>query len=326
MKLSCQSLLALLCGAALFACSADQVEAQSDDDLIGGRLAKPDEFPATLHVRDTCTASKVGPRLVLMAAHCINWRLARGEKIEITSALKTGSFAKKNASGFRAFTIERVEIEPSWERRCREVTCGPIEVAGRNDMADAAVIVVTEDIEGVPEAAVDLSPVTAGDQVVLTGYGCEDKVGGNWSYSGTRQRVAITRVLRFEETIHKNSFILPSDRESGLAGTMDGLYVITPGPAHDAPRDETRAGGLCPGDSGGPLYRAGGNGRTIVGINANYTFSGGEKLTTDGITFTFGGKPMTNWHTRVDGERGQKVGRWLAGLGVNTVCSRGGCD
>jgi hypothetical protein len=52
----------------------------------------------------------------------------------------------------------------------------------------------------------------------------------------------------------------------------------------------------------------------------------GREYSLDGITFNYGGKPTTNWHTRVDGFYGLKVGQWLASLGVRTVCSRGTCE
>lgn len=196
-----------------------------------------------------------------------------------------------------------------------------------------------------PEAAIDLSPVRDGDEVALTGYGCEDAVAGNWDYSGSRLRVSHTYAVGFEQTIHEGSFISERDRgEGGVVEVMGGIYAVTPGPAYVAPRvtvSETqgeptsgpgsrgpRRGGLCPGDSGGPLYRVGADadGRTIVGINANYTFSGGYEYSPDGITFRYGGRPTTNWHTRVDGTYGLQVGKWLASLGVNTVCSRGDCE
>lgn len=87
------------------------------------------------------------------------------------------------------------------------------------------------------------------------------------------------------------------------------------------------AGGLCPGDSGGPLYRKLADGSlVVVGVNANYTFTGGyEYPTPEGFSFRYGGSPRTNWQTRVDGEVGLKVGAWLRTLEVTTTCTAGGC-
>jgi hypothetical protein len=351
-------LLALLPLASLLACSGGGPGAQTaDDDLIGGRLAKKGEFPATMQVKRNCTVSKVGPRHVLTAAHCVNWMFSPGAEIELSASQVIGTFAKGRDDGFRTFTIERVEIEPAWDSYCRATHCGSVHISGRTAMADAAVIILTEEIPEVPEAAIDLSPIEDGDQVAITGYGCEDAVAGSWDYSGSRLRVSHTYAVGFEQTIHKGSFISERDREGGVVESMRGIYAITPGPAYVAPKitasetadDELaaadggaaedagkpasgpgsrgpRRGGLCPGDSGGPLYRIVEGEAHVVGINANYTFSGGREHDVGELKFNYGGRPTTNWHTRVDGTYGLKVGRWLADLGVNTVCTRGRCE
>lgn len=338
------------------ACTAPETsDTSSDSALIGGRDAKADEFPATLLIQQSCTAAKVGPRHILTAAHCVTGAAAAsylpGSYIAITSSLATGRFATNGEPSFRAVAIERVEVQPDWEQQCRERRdCGSVDVAGRSPMADAAVIITRETLDGIAEARVDLSPVADGDRVAITGFGCEGAVGGYWDYGNQRLRVAITRAVRFDEAIHPGSFVHEEDRARGVVDTMAGIYVVTPGPnasgalaepaatdADGGPVDPsgtdggaaeaTLAGGLCPGDSGGPLYRVGDGGLTVIGINANYTFSGGARYyDAEGRPFDYGGSPVTNWHTRVDGVSGLKVGRWLASLGVATTCTRGGCD
>jgi hypothetical protein len=351
-------LCALLPLSSVGACAVepDSAPATHDEDLIGGRLARPNEFPSTMQVRSNCTVSRVGRRHVLTAAHCVNYMISPGATIELTNAQKVGRFGSGGDDGFRRYTIERVEIEPAWRDRCQATQCGSVHVSGRNAMADAAVIVLAEDIDvAIPEAAIDLSPVRDGDRVAIVGYGCEDAVAGSWDYGGSRLRVSETFAVPFEDTIHEGSFISENDRDNGVVSTMKDIYVITPGPkwvrtaTNEAPLEETadggegsdagdggdaasggsrgpRRGGLCPGDSGGPLYRLGHGGGAIVGINANYTFKGGRTYEVDGISFSYGGSPTTNWQTRVDGTLGLKVGSWLRSIGVNTVCTGGGCE
>mgnify|MGYP000644449504 CR=1 FL=1 len=65
---------------------------------------------------------------------------------------------------------------------------------------------------------------------------------------------------------------------------------------------------LCPGDSGGPLYKATPDGVAVVGVNANYTLLPDDK---DEV-----GIPVTNWHTRLDGSSRNHVGDWLSQVGV----------
>ena len=55
---------------------------------------------------------------------------------------------------------------------------------------------------------------------------------------------------------------------------------------------------ICPGDSGGPVYRDDGTQTKIVGVNSYYDFAPSD---TQGISFA-------NWHTRLDLEAGL-VGR-----------------
>ena len=333
---------ALVLGCSTFACASESTAVTGqDDDLIGGRLAKTSEYPATLLVRGNCTVSKVGPRHLLTAAHCVDY-YGPGSEIEITAKNAIGAFVKGSAEApFTKLTVAEVVVEPTWAAFCQASQCGSVDVSGRTKMADAAVLVVTEEIAGIAEAAIDLSPVENDDAVVIAGYGCEDAVGGNWDYQNQRLRIAETRAVAFDDTIHTGSFMLPEDRRSGVADTMAGIYLITPGPDYgkrtpiaEPGRDAgavaasgrgPRAGGLCPGDSGGPLYRKDGTGLTVVGINANYTFSGGESYEVDGRRFNYGGNPTTNWHTRVDGTHELAVGAWLKSIGVRTVCSRGGC-
>ena len=66
-------LLTLL--SSLVACTAastpDEDHEVANDNLTGGTVATDGQFPATLYIRNNCTASKVGPRHVLTAAHCV---------------------------------------------------------------------------------------------------------------------------------------------------------------------------------------------------------------------------------------------------------------
>jgi hypothetical protein len=317
-----------------------------DDELIGGHIATDEELPATLLVKDNCTAAKVGPRHILLAAHCVtDPDFPPGTTIDVTTSNAVGAFFDAggvDAASFlwRRFTIERTEVHPLWRDQCASMRCGKVSVATRNGLADVAVVVVTEELTGIPEAPVDLAPVRPGDPVAITGFGCENAVGGEWNWDNQRLRVGETSAIDFDRAIHPGSWVFPEDRESGHAALMDARYLLTPGPqeprsntdpddASPPSRPSASSAGLCPGDSGGPVYRRGLPEPVVVGVNASYSFTTGGWHDLDdgsGRKYQGPGVPVTNWHTRLDAERGVKVGSWLRDLGVRTVCTRGVCN
>jgi hypothetical protein len=144
-----------------------------------------------------------------------------------------------------------------------------------------------------------------GQAVIVGGYGCEDEAG---QAVPTAQRTE--RHLRFglSTALPKSALVHEGSQFTGNPTAVDDAAasnVVTAGPGTDPARP-----GLCSGDSGGPLYRAG-PARIIVGINANYTFS---PNTPDHPTF-----PVTNLHTRLDDQSRFAVGPWLARLGARTT-------
>jgi secreted trypsin-like serine protease len=110
--------LLLLVVATLGACSDADVEATDDAELIGGRRALDSEFPATLLIKGSCTASKVGPQLILTAAHCITGMYSVGSTLSVTTSRGTGRHAPQEGAKFRDVTVESVSVEPHWAQLC----------------------------------------------------------------------------------------------------------------------------------------------------------------------------------------------------------------
>lgn len=250
------------------ACAVDSGETLElrSDELVGGHVATEAEYPATVSLGG-CTGVKVGPRHFLSAAHCF------GDPNQATLSVSTDN----NAQNFQTLTIASVNVHPQYAH-C-SACAGDGSMSDFGYKPDVALIIVQELTPSIPVAVIDPTPVAVGTSVTLTGYGCENGVG---QPSGpSRFKVGDTR------TIDPLSL---SD-----AASIPGSFTSTYGPAADP-----SAPGLCPGDSGGPLYRAGTN--KVVGINALVSFSGEQ------------GTPYGNWFTRLDQQSRYNVYAWLTAL------------
>src|SRR5215207_11596425 len=60
----------LLVFALPMACATTEKEAHEDDALVGGSVAAVGQFPSSLLIKGDCTATKVGVKHLLTAAHC----------------------------------------------------------------------------------------------------------------------------------------------------------------------------------------------------------------------------------------------------------------
>ncbi len=269
--------------------------ADSEQPLVGGRLAQSGEYGSTVEVAQNCTGSKVGPRHFLVAAHCVHDTSANvvqygylpGAKVRITNS-KVAAY-----DSYKELTVEETHIFPAWLSAC--VAPCPLPILTPTHPADVAVIVVREETPAIPAAEVDPAPVHDDDKVVVTGFGCENGLYKPFGPETREEKVDATRAVSKEALSQPGSFV--------AAGDVDGIaaaYVVTPG--HASADFEAS---LCFGDSGGPLYRGDTASLLVVGINAYYTFPE-----------PFDGVSQTNWHTRLDASAPGKVTTWLEAQGV----------
>lgn len=255
--------------------------------LTGGTPARPGEFPATLNIKGNCTASRVGPRHVLVAAHCVHDAAANrvhpsfapGASIGLTNSLTLTA-----TTPFLTYTVEQTYLHPAWTAACRRPCY--VNVLSGSYPPDVAVIVLRQPLSpALPEAAVEVSrSAAAGQAAVITGYGCERGLNGG---APSPPRLKLDRLLLAQSTITDARFT--------------GSYFMSPG-QRTRPSDAS----LCYGDSGGPVYRNDLQMRTVIGVNAYYSFSDSSGIST------------YNWHTRLDSASRHDIGGWLRSLGVTT--------
>lgn len=288
--------LAALFGVAMLASgctSTDPDDAHTADrDLIGGDVTQGQEIPATVGIsqggRHACTAARVGPRHLLTAAHCVfsagNLTVHYDPTHDVELRLGDGRRV--------TYKVKEAHVHPSWTSKCAETLCSVSAVTAKLDAADVAVLELEEEPQEVAVAAVDRAPLSPGDHVRLTGFGCTTGVHVTDGNVATQLRTADQDVVGPAAAVHDGSFVTAADEP-----IYSGNYALTAGTA-----------GLCPGDSGGPLYRLGAGAPTVVGVNANYTLLPDDK---DEV-----GLPVTNWHTRLDGTSRNHVGDWLSQVGV----------
>jgi hypothetical protein len=288
-----------------FGCSsADPTDDADDGDdgaaLVDARLAALGELAAVVRIDSDCTASKIGPRLLLTAAHCIRdakgdvkLSYVAGREIPVLVRMPDGKTNEVRAA------IEFAKVHPRVKELCSVADCNGSAANAKRDAPDVAVIKTTKELVGVALMPIDGRPTAPGETVIETGFGCTD---GAFSRKGDddQLRTGPTTVVDANATVHEGSPVNAAE-----AADLANVYVYTAGPA----MKQNTGAGLCPGDSGGPLVRLGDRGRlSVIGVNASYTF---RYLKDDPV-----GRAVTNWHARVDRSARYDVLAWLKAQGA----------
>lgn len=193
---------------------ADKIE----QTLIKGRPADPKEFPASVYAsmgNSRCTATVVGERTLLIAAHCV----------------KDGGTAKFKADGIdysSTCTHSPLYSQAAWTRVKEAIEKGQVSQFTDlvNATADWALCVVNKPVANIQYEVINQDPdiLKEGNELLLTGYGCTQP-GGNGGNDGI-YRVGEAKII-------------------GLPSGSDNDIVTSGGQPGAA---------LCYGDSGGPAF------------------------------------------------------------------------
>ena len=288
--------LLLLAVAACGSAEPDDENDDAQDALIGGQPGAMAKFPSTVYLKGTCTAAKVAPKTLLTAAHCVvdpatvDIKYAPGSKLSIT---------RDPSKGYVDMVVADVQVHPAWISGCNASFCGASSVTAKLDAPDVAIIHLTVDDE-IPVTPVDSTALGANERVTVVGFGCTVGVISPDTRDVQSLKYANTRLVSDGRAVHDGSPITNADLPQ-----VGGIYDMTLGPGAAKAK-----AGLCPGDSGGPLYTSRSGHLVVVGVNSNYT------LAPDSVDAV--GLPITNWHTRLDDGSRQGVGGWLRSVGVPT--------
>lgn len=275
----------------------DDIRADEAAALINGEVVSPAQFPATVFlVQRKCTAAKVAPGTFLTAAHCVfdavmkSPALIKGDPLTITRD------PSKDPTG-TTLTVTDVIMSPEWQAACTSRMCATSNVTATLDAPDVAVVKTDQDLPDVRTAAIDEKPLARGDRVIVLGYGCEAGVlAGRPKLDERKLKFSETAIISPFRAAHAGSPITRDDVQ-----TVASSYALTAGPGFVKAR-----AGLCPGDSGGPVYRWRGSSLVVVGVNSTYTFKADDTV----------GMPVTNFHTRLDNQSKHFVARWLRDQGA----------
>ena len=235
--------------------------------LISARLDDPPQYPAVVVMLigdfERCSATKIAARKFLTAAHCvadtttgtISDNFAEGQPIRVSNAVTP------TQGDFVHLHVKQANLHPDIEQALKrfhaykenfineyrkhhegvelEGLIRRIEAEADNLFSarhpDLAVVSVDELTPRIPIASIDFTPLKADESVHLVGFGCE--VGPNALPESKygRRHWGETRVIRVDSV---NFYTFAHLMRSGAPST-------------------------CPGDSGGPVMRAG----KIVGVH-----------------------------------------------------------
>lgn len=252
------SKLSIFVGATLLACSSaplseDEALNAIDESITGGTLVTSNTAPYSSVVKTSmgCTATKIGARRFLTAAHCLAG-VSVGNTVQITNALN-GTFPAGST-----YTLTRVNQHPSYEN-------------GNNLVVsyDIGVFDIGSDTATIPALGIDSTFFADGTTAMYVGYGCDRN---DATHSGKKQRGAQTSISL--ATYQGN----PGSTTADAQQSEYTHYVI----------DSGSAGVIgCPGDSGGPLLRTDASGAWVIsGVNS-YFYSNSADPNTPTLPYYF---------------------------------------
>jgi V8-like Glu-specific endopeptidase len=292
--------------------SAEEDETSPDESkLVGGQLDTNEAFKTVVLLTDQvrtnnyeaggCTATKIGRFTFVTAAHCIKRSIPETSMVTMTMAHQRADGRYEGAE----FNVG-LALHSSTGGTFDKTSQGGIAPEYWVDRADIAVVRAYPSYSRDPnnaEAFLDLIPVSPldedavqpGETLTAVGYGCRE---GIYKGSTSLPRRQFGTMRTITPAAAKGDFWLPANSKGVDFDKLAARYLFTAGKAMDAD-----AVSLCPGDSGGPVFRKHNGVNHLAGVNAYYT-----------VRSFSGGVAYSNWHTRVDRQSAGDVHTWIRSL------------
>lgn len=209
---------------------------------IDGTVPAAGSFPFTVAMpKLTCTASKIGPKRFLLAAHCLANRgpfiiYKPGDQIEILGQGKDGKLFLERS------IVKRAVVHHSYMGAI-SVNFDPDQVVVTKNVIDLAVIDI-EDETNIPVGKLNTTELKVKDPIIVGGFGCTS----------------------FDEDVaskYLEHTVVYHTAEKSIAKVND--IIVT---ASSQDLGSKKKSNACGGDSGGPVYKMVKNQLTIVGVNS----------------------------------------------------------
>lgn len=169
----------------------EQVMRGEGQRLIGGEVADPAEWPASPFANN-CSSTIVGPRVQLIAAHCVS------------------------NGGTKTFTIGTTRYSAK---------CSHHPSYRNNSTADWALCLVDKEVAGIPyENVATEAQYKVGMKLLLTGYGCRT-AGGGGGMDG-KFRIGMATVSRIPGTSSNYDTVTNNGAALCYGDSGGGVYFI----------------------------------------------------------------------------------------------------
>ncbi|HXH30884.1 MAG TPA: trypsin-like serine protease [Bacteriovoracaceae bacterium] len=216
--------------------------------IIGGKVAGPGEGDGVVQIATVddkgsilnyCSATKVGARVLLTAAHCFS---STNTKI---LGISTKIINDK-------FEYEGVEVE--------KVISHPSSKLYNYKKIDVALVLLKQSsvLDEITTRVINFDFVAAQTEVQFWGFGCQATTNNTANYIPVKKHS--TGHTQDQAQLKRNFGIL-TDIVRRDVGLIQKNFMLTPGQGLDV-----QGASVCWGDSGGPVFK----GPDLVGINVTY--------------------------------------------------------
>ena len=228
--------------------------------IIGGEVVTEGSAPGVFNIfttegsadkDSTCTASKIGAKYILTAAHCVYGKNPAAIGWSNASTVDL-SDEKTELYGLH---VKKMHIHPSYEL---------LGMNGESYKSNDIAIIEIDTTKGnylkkfqdLPEVQMDFNPVIPGQKLKAYGYGCEET--GDLENPVSRKKSADLVVQNFNSLYATCPELHPLIKQNAYPIYQAQFSTAAIAGGGDA--------SVCEGDSGGPVLRDG----KIVGVNSKY--------------------------------------------------------